>query len=150
MKQRFEAPVVDNLPEAIGAELDRIDAASIVGKGSSVAVTAGSRGVADIAVIVKAAVDYLKRIGAEPFIVPAMGSHGGATAEGQREVLAHYGITDESMGVPIKATMDVVEIGQTADRLPVFLDRYASEADHIIPSIVLKPILTSAVLLKAA
>lgn len=133
VKQRFEAPVVDNLPEAIGAELDRIDAESIVGKGSSVAVTAGSRGVADIAVIVKATVDYLKRIGAEPFIVPAMGSHGGASAAGQRDVLAHYGITDKRMGVPIKATMDVVEIGQTADKLPVFLDRYASEADYIIP-----------------
>ncbi len=133
VKQRFESPVVDNLPEAISDELDRIDAGAIVGKGSSVAVTAGSRGVADIGVIIKAAVDYLKRIGAKPFIVPAMGSHGGATAAGQREVLAHYGITDESMGVPIKATMEVVEIGQTADKLPVFLDRYAAEADHILP-----------------
>ncbi len=133
VKQRFEAPVVNNLPTAITAELDRVDVASIVGKGSSVAVTAGSRGVADIAVIVKATVDYLKRIGVKPFIVPAMGSHGGATAEGQREVLAHYGITEESMGVPIKATMDVVEIGQTADKLPVFLDRYAAQADYILP-----------------
>ena len=133
VKQRFEAPVINNLPTAITAELDRVDVASIVGKGSSVAVTAGSRGVADIAVIVKATVDYLKRIGVKPFIVPAMGSHGGATAEGQREVLAHYGITEESMGVPIKATMDVVEIGQTADKLPVFLDRYAAQADYILP-----------------
>ena len=133
VKQRFEAPVVNNLPTAITAELDRIDVTSIVGKSSSVAVTAGSRGVADIAVIVEATVDYLKRIGVKPFIVPAMGSHGGATAAGQREILAHYGITEESMGVPIKATMDVVEIGQTADKLPVFLDRYAAQADYIVP-----------------
>ncbi len=133
VKQRFEAPVVNNLPTAITAELDRIDVTSIVGKSSSVAVTAGSRGVADIAVVVKATVDYLKRIGVKPFIVPAMGSHGGATAAGQREILAHYGITEESMGVPIKATMDVVEIGQTADKLPVYLDRYAAQADYIVP-----------------
>ena len=133
VKQHFDVPVVEDLPAAITGELDRIDAASIVGKGDSVAITGGSRGVANIDVAVKATVDYLKRIGAKPFVVPAMGSHGGATAEGQRAVLAHYGITEETMGAPIKATMDVVEIGRTEDDLPVFLDRYAFEADHIVP-----------------
>ncbi len=133
IKQHFEAPVVADLPAAIAAELDQIDTASIVGKGDSVAVGAGSRGVANIDIVVKATVDYLKGLGAKPFVVPAMGSHGGATPEGQRGVLEHYGITEETVGAPVKTTMDVVEIGQTADGLPVFLDRYASEADGIIP-----------------
>jgi len=133
VKRHFEAPVVTDLPAAIRAELDAIDAPSIVRRGDSVAVATGSRGVANIDIAVKATVDYLKGIGAKPFVVPAMGSHGGATAEGQCSVLAHYGITEETVGVPIKATMDVVEIGQTADGLPVFLDRHASEADHIVP-----------------
>lgn len=133
VKQHFDAPVVADLPAAITAELDRINAASIVSKGDSVAVTGGSRGVANIGVAVKAIVGYLKRIGAKPFVVPAMGSHGGATPEGQRSVLEHYGITEEMVGAPIRATMDVAEIGRTADGLPVFLDRYAAEADHIVP-----------------
>ncbi|MCZ6679038.1 MAG: lactate racemase domain-containing protein [Candidatus Poribacteria bacterium] len=133
IKQHFDAPVVADLPTAIAAELDQIDAASIVKHGDSVAIGAGSRGVANIAVAVKATVDYLKGLGAKPFIVPAMGSHGGATPEGQRSLLEHYGITKETVGAPIKATMDVVEVGQTADGLPVFLDRYATEADHIVP-----------------
>ena len=133
VKRHFEAPVVTDLPATIRAELDAINAPSIVRRGDSVAVATGSRGVANIDIAVKATIDYLKGIGAKPFVVPAMGSHGGATAEGQCSVLEHYGITEETVGVPIKATMDVVEIGQTADGLPVFLDRYASEADHIVP-----------------
>ena len=133
VKQHFDTPVVANLPAAITAELDQIDVSSIVGKGDSVAVGGGSRGVANIDVVIKATLDYLKRIGAKPFVVPAMGSHGGATAEGQRAVLEHYGITEETVGAPVKATMEVAEVGQTADGLPVFLDRYAAEADHLVP-----------------
>ncbi len=133
IKQHFDAPVVADLPAAVRAELDQIGTASIIGKGDSVAIGGGSRGVANIAVIIKATVDYLKDIGAKPFVVPAMGSHGGATAEGQRAVLEHYGVTEETVGAPVKATMEVVEIGQTADKLPVFLDTYAAEADHIVP-----------------
>lgn len=133
VKQHFEAPVITALPAAIRAELDGIDAASIVGRGDSVAITGGSRGVANVDVAIRATVDYLKDLGAEPFVVPAMGSHGGATAEGQRSVLEHYGITEQTVGAPIKATMDVVEVGHTADGLPVFLDRYAAEADYVVP-----------------
>ena len=133
IRQQFEVPVLDDLPAAIRAELDRINAAAIVKPGETVAITAGSRGVANVATAVKATVDYLKALGAHPFVVPAMGSHGGATSEGQRSVLAHYGITEATVGAPVKATMDVVELGQTADGLPVFFDRYAAEADHVIP-----------------
>ena len=133
IQQQFEAPVLTDLPAAIHAELDRINASAIVKPGETVAVTAGSRGVANVDVAVKATIDYLKGLGAKPFVVPAMGSHGGATAEGQRSVLEHYGITEETVGAPVKATMEVVELGKTASGLPVFLDRYAAEADHVVP-----------------
>ncbi len=137
VRQHFEAPVLTDLPAAIHEELDRINAASIIHSGETVAITAGSRGVANIATAVKATVDYLKRLGAKPFVVPAMGSHGGATAEGQRSVLEHYGITETTVGAPVKATMEVVKLGSLqqagADDLPVFMDRYAAEADHIVP-----------------
>ena len=133
IQQQFDAPVLTDLPLAIHGELDRINAAAIVKPGETVAITAGSRGVANVDIAVKATVDYLKGIGAHPFVVPAMGSHGGATAEGQRSVLAHYGITEETVGAPVKAGMEVVELGKTADGLPVFFDRYAAEADHVVP-----------------
>ncbi len=133
IQQQFEAPVLTDLPAAIHTELDRINAATLVKPGETVAITAGSRGVANVDTAVKATVDYLKGLGAKPFVVPAMGSHGGATAEGQRSVLAHYGITEETVGAPVKATMEVVELGKTADGLPVFFDRYAAEADHVVP-----------------
>ena len=133
IQQRFEAPVLTDLPAAIHAELERINASAIIKPGETVAITAGSRGVANVATAVKATADYLKTLGAHPFVVPAMGSHGGATPEGQRSVLEHYGITEETVGAPVKATMEVVELGKTADGLPVFLDRYAAEADHVIP-----------------
>ena len=137
VRQHFDAPVLSDLPAAIRAELDRIDAAAMVKSGDTVAITAGSRGVANVATAVKATVDYLKGIGAKPFVVPAMGSHGGATAEGQRSVLEHYGITEATVGAPVRASMDVVKLGTLpqaeADDLPVFMDRYASEADHVVP-----------------
>ncbi|MDE0427377.1 MAG: lactate racemase domain-containing protein [Candidatus Poribacteria bacterium] len=133
IQQQFEVPVLDDLPAAIHTELDRINTAAIVKPSETVAITAGSRGVANVATAVKATVDYLKALGAHPFVVPAMGSHGGATPEGQRSVLEHYGITEATVGAPVKATMDVVELGKTADGLPVFFDRYAAEADHVIP-----------------
>lgn len=133
IQQQFEAPVLTALPAAIHAELERINAAAIVHPGDTVAITAGSRGVANVATAVKATADYLKTIGAKPFVIPAMGSHGGATPEGQRSVLEHYGITEETAGVPVKATMDVVELGTTELGLPVFLDRLAAEADYVVP-----------------
>src|SRR2546427_3074716 len=97
---------------------------------STVAVGAGSRGIANIDVIVGATVRWLRDLGARPFVFPAMGSHGGGTPEGQLSVLAHYGITEAAMGCPIRATMDVVQVGEALG-LPVWLDRYAAEADWI-------------------
>jgi hypothetical protein len=129
--QTFEGPTVADIPAAVQAELARADVAAVIKPGQTVALTAGSRGVANIATIIKATADYLKTIGAKPFVIPAMGSHGGGTADGQLDVLRHYDITEESMGVPLRATMEVVQLGETPDGIPVWLDKYASEADHI-------------------
>jgi len=100
--------------------------------GARIAITAGSRGISYIPEILSALVSALRELGAEPFIVPAMGSHGGATAEGQREVLEGYGITEARTGAPIRATMDVVEIGRTPAGVPIYIDRFAWEADGVI------------------
>src|SRR5207249_11837657 len=96
----------------------------------SVALAVGSRGIVNIDVITRACADHLKGLGAKPFIFPAMGSHGGGTAEGQLSVLEHYGVTEATMGCPVRATMDVVQVGETLG-LPVWLDAYAAEANWI-------------------
>jgi uncharacterized protein (DUF362 family) len=100
--------------------------------GMRVAVTAGSRGIDRIDEVIKAVIDILKEWGAHPFIYPAMGSHGGAMPEGQVSILRHYGITEETMDVPILSSMDVVKIGVTPRGVPVFLDKFAYEADALI------------------
>ena len=96
-----------------------------------VAITAGSRGVANIVTILRACGEAVREAGGEPFIMPAMGSHGGASADGQRDVLAGYGITRESVDMPVVSSMDVQQIGQLDD-LPVFMSTTALEADHIL------------------
>ncbi len=106
--------------------------------GSSVAVGVGSRGISNLAETVRAVVGKLREAGYEPFITPAMGSHGGATAEGQISVLSHRGVTEKSVGAPIRATMDVVSLGEV-DGIPLFIDRLAWEADGIVPINRIKP-----------
>ena len=133
VKQLFPRISFDDVREAVQSELVSIGIESIIKSGDTIAVGAGSRGVANIAVSVKAIVDFLKDLGAKPFIFPAMGSHGGATPEGQTEVLYHYGISEQTMDVPVKSTMDTKIMGETADGLPVFLDQYAADADHVVP-----------------
>ena len=119
-----------DLPELVRTELEPMRGR--IRPGMSVAITCGSRGVCNIAVITRAIVDFVKSCGGQPFVVPAMGSHGGATAEGQREILRGYGVTEETMDCPIRATMEVVQVGETEEGMPVFVDRYAYEADGII------------------
>lgn len=106
--------------------------ASVVRPGARIAVTAGSRGIHDLVVVVRAAVDWLREAGADPFVVPAMGSHGGATADGQREMLAGLGVTAESVGCPIEATMETVVLGNLPDGTPVHHDALAAKADGIL------------------
>ncbi|MCL5257267.1 MAG: DUF362 domain-containing protein [Chloroflexi bacterium] len=130
--QQFQAPKVEDIPEKVRSELRRINLAAKVRPGMRVVITAGSRGVANIPVILRAVVDELREYGAEPFVIPAMGSHGGATAEGQLKVLEALGVTEESVGAPIKSSMETVEIGRTPGGIPVNMDRYAAESDGIV------------------
>ncbi len=104
-----------------------------------VAVAVGSRGIRDIARICRTAISTLQELGFSPFIVPAMGSHGGATAEGQKGTLASLGITEEAMGCPVVSSQDVVLLGETAEGLPVYCDRAAAEASWIVVINRIKP-----------
>ena len=128
VRQIFPRPRLADIPGGVRATLGA--ARLPIKRGDTVAVGAGSRGITNIDAIVKAAIGSLQDLGARPFIFPAMGSHGGATPEGQREVLAHYGITEATMGCEIRATMDVVQVGEALG-MPVWLDRIASEADWV-------------------
>lgn len=108
-------------------------------QGMSIAVTCGSRGIANIDIIVKSVCDFIKSRGAVPFVVPAMGSHGGATAEGQKEVLSHYGITEDFLGCEIRSSMETVFVGKNDEGQDVYMDRNAKEADGIIVLNRVKP-----------
>ncbi len=130
VRQQFARPRVDNVALAVRTALAKLNLSAIK-SGQSVALTGGSRGIANIPLVLKSVATFLKDLGAKPFIVPAMGSHGGGTAAGQREVLESYGITEAFTGVPIKASMEVIQLGTTTEGFPVYLDKQASEADHI-------------------
>ncbi len=107
--------------------------------GSTAAVLVGSRGITDIDLIAKTVVEVLKEAGVKPFIIPAMGSHGGGTSEGQEEVLRGYGITEETMGVPINSYMETEIIGETDDGMEVHFSKPALEADYVVPIGRVKP-----------
>jgi len=129
----------EDLHAVVATELAKLGISEKIKPGMRIAVTAGSRGIANVAVITRAIVDELRFRGAEPFIVPSMGSHGGATPEGQREVLAGYGITEESMGCPIDDSMEAVLLGKSSLGKPVYCAKSALEADGIIVSCRVKP-----------
>jgi hypothetical protein len=131
IRQQFERPRVNDVPLAVRAALEKLDLGRTIRPGQSVALTAGSRGIANIPLVLRSVARFLKDLGARPFLVPAMGSHGGGLAEGQRTILESYGITEEAVGAPIRASMEVVPLGTTSEGFPVVLDRHASEADHI-------------------
>ena len=139
VRQRFHSTRVEDIPDRVAREVGRLDLSGRLKPGDSVAITAGSRGVSNIAAVTRSLAEALKERGARPFIVPAMGSHGGGTAEGQRGVLERYGITGATMGVPVRATMETLPIGETRDGIPVVLDRNALEADHIAVVNRIKP-----------
>lgn len=138
IRQHFERPRVGDPAEVVREELARIFPGDPPLKGKRIGVTAGSRGIHNIAVITRSAVDFLKQAGAEPFIIPAMGSHGGATAEGQKALIAHYGITEESMGVPLRAEMETVEVGRV-DGVTVHCAVPAWESDGVLLLNRIKP-----------
>lgn len=131
IRQQFDRPQVADIPTAVAAALEQLDLSQRIRPGQTVALTAGSRGIANIPLVLRSTAAFLKKLGAKPFLVPTMGSHGGGTAEGQRHILESYGITEEFVGVPIRASMETTQVGVTAEGFPVLLDRIASEADHI-------------------
>jgi hypothetical protein len=132
VRQKFKDEHILNIEQAIRQELKQDKIKSLIKPGQSIAVAVGSRGINHLSKIVKETVNYLKELGAFPFIVPAMGSHGGATADGQLEVLHGYGIIEQAMGVPIKSSMEVVLLGFTPHDIPVYVDKYALAADMVV------------------
>jgi hypothetical protein len=123
------------IPDVAGEVRRRLVASPFAARlkpGARVAIGVGSRGINNIAIIARAAVDYWKQLGMRPFIIPVMGSHGAATAEGQADVLAHYGIDEPSMGCPIVSQLEVVSLGKTADNIEAFMDRAAYESDGVM------------------
>jgi len=141
VRQVFPRPRIasEEIPGIIDALLSEEKFASRVKPGMRIAITAGSRGIANNALTTKCIADFCKKRGAKPFVVPAMGSHGGATAEGQREVLESYGITEEYLGCPILSSMEVKKVGVNEEGFDVCIDRNAAEADGIILGCRIKP-----------
>ncbi len=140
-EQAFDKSHIEpaEIPSIVWKELSRPEIADTIKPGMSIAITAGSRGVANVDTITHAIVDFCKERGADPFIVPAMGSHGGATAEGQAQLLEGYGITAETMGCPVRSSMETVLLGYSEFGKPVYQDKNAHEADGIIVSCRIKP-----------
>ena len=138
VRHRMDPAEVADVAAAVKEALDPVRAA--IAPGSRVCLAVGSRGIDRIDEVVRAAVSWVRSVGAEVFVVPAMGSHGGATPEGQLEVLASYGITPESIGCEIRSSMETVELGEVRPGVPVFVDRNAREgADLIVPINRVKP-----------
>lgn len=131
IRQKFDARRVHDIPSEVERQLASLHLGQKVLPGQTVALTAGSRGIANIDVITLAVVNHFKKLGAVPFIVPAMGSHGGGTAEGQSQLLEHYGITAAKMGCELRASMETVIVDQTPQGIPVHFDKHASTADHV-------------------
>lgn len=141
VKQVFPRPKIEpeEIPGIIESLLSQEKFSSKVKPGMRIAITAGSRGIANVALTTKCIADFVRSRGAHPFIVPAMGSHGGATAEGQRAILEGYGITEDYVGCPIISSMEVKKIGVNEEGMDVFIDKNAAESDGIILGCRIKP-----------
>lgn len=132
VEQTFDDTHLEDVEAVVRTQIVKLKEYMDIKPGQSIAITGGSRGINKIDIITKCVCDMVKAKGAYPFIVPAMGSHGGATAEGQKHMLETLGITEKAMGVPIKATMEVVKIGTFGNGRPIYMDKYAHDADGII------------------
>ena len=132
IRQNFPNRGLADVAASVGEEMESAEWTKAIGPGKRIAVGVGSRGITNIDIIVKAVVDYWLSRDAKPFIIPVMGSHGGGTAEGQAAVLEHYGISEETMGVPVVSRLDVVPIGKTEEGIEVSMDRMAFEADGVM------------------
>jgi hypothetical protein len=132
VQQHFPDRAIADIPGEVRAQLQRAAFGQRLKPGARVAIGVGSRGIHNIATIVRAIVDYWKSQGVQPFLFPAMGSHGAATAAGQADVLAHYGIDERTMGCPVVSQLEVVSLGKTSDGIEAFMDRMAYEADGVM------------------
>ena len=130
--QIFNKNKINNIPEIISKEFKKINLSQKIKPGMKIGITVGSRGINNLLLIIKTIIHEVQKRKGVPFILPAMGSHGDANIEGQRKILASYGITEESTGVSIKATMEVVELAKLENGLPVYFDKYAFQADGVI------------------
>ncbi|GHV53823.1 hypothetical protein FACS1894206_05290 [Deltaproteobacteria bacterium] len=139
VRQRYARPQLTDIEGEITRQLLEKGNLSSLRPGQTVAITAGSRGISNLPLAIRTVARAVKKIGAIPFIVPAMGSHGGATAEGQIKLLRGFGIDEDSVEAPIRATMDTVIVGHTDTELPAHLDAFAAEADAIIVMNKIKP-----------
>ncbi|MCM3213766.1 lactate racemase domain-containing protein [Niallia taxi] len=139
VKVKFDDAKIDDLEFDLLEKLQRGQVVKSIKPGMEIAVAVGSRGLDRIIELTAVTVKFLKSLGAKPFIVPSMGSHGGATAEGQRAVLEHLGITKEAVGAEIRSSMEVVEVGRLANGLPVYVDKFALQADGIVVINRVKP-----------
>ncbi|HBC97806.1 MAG TPA: hypothetical protein DC034_13555 [Clostridium sp.] len=139
IRQIYDSFKIENLKEWIEREMENNLSHKENFKGKRICITVGSRGIPDLDIIVRTIVDKLKEWKAEPFIIPAMGSHAGGTAEGQKDFIAGYNITEKTMGVPILSSMEVVKIGQLPDETPVYCDKNAYESDGIVVLNKVKP-----------
>ncbi|MDR3564163.1 MAG: lactate racemase domain-containing protein, partial [Negativicutes bacterium] len=137
--QKFDAPEIADVPQTLRVELAKTGVGDRIKPGMSIAIAVGSRGVAEIPTLARVVVEEVKKRGGKPFVVPAMGSHGGATAEGQKMMLASLGVTEETVGCPIVSSMEVVEVGKLDNGLAVLIDKNAYEADGIIVINRVKP-----------
>ncbi len=137
VRQRFEASKLEDPAAALRKQLERVR--QTIRPGMTVAVTAGSRGIDHIDLLLRETVQFIRSAGGEPFLVPAMGSHGGAVAEGQLALLESFGITEETMGCPIRASMEVDQFASLPDGTPVYIDRFAHAADGIVVVNRVKP-----------
>lgn len=132
VKQTFKDKRLEDVRDKVREEIHKDIIKNKIYPKQKVAVAVGSRGIKNLFLIVKTAIDELKELGARPYIVSAMGSHGNGTEEGQREVLKSYGITEENLGVEILTTVDVVKLGETSKGFSVYFDREAYNADLVI------------------
>ena len=139
IRQKFKDPKIDHLTDEVKTQLSRLNLKTKVRPGQTVAITAGSRVITGINHILKAIVDHFKELKTRPFIVPAMGSHGGGTAQGQRQIIESYGITESFCGCPILSSMETVVVCHSPEGFPVHFDKYAYDADHVVICNRVKP-----------
>nr|WP_325212613.1 lactate racemase domain-containing protein [uncultured Oscillibacter sp.] len=141
IKEKFDGTCipVEQIPDTVFQQLGQKKLEGMIKPGMRIAITVGSRGVSNIPLITRSIADFVKSQGGRPFVVPSMGSHGGATAEGQRALIEGYGVTEEAIGCPILSSMETVEVGHTEEGQPVRMDKNAYEADGIIVCGRVKP-----------